>query len=105
MRNSDTTDAARQERSAYLAQHGWVSSTVRMGGGLRHEMQISLEQLGRSPRIAVAFFVIGSADSWSIQRWPADMGEQEGCSDAQLVRGYVPPGLRFDTATWADLRL
>jgi hypothetical protein len=105
MRNTDTTAAAREERQSYLAQHGWVSTTVRMSGGQRHEMQLALEHLGRAPRIAVAFFVIGTADSFSIQRWPDDLSAQDGCNDAQLVRGYVPQGLRFDPTGWAELRL
>jgi hypothetical protein len=105
MRNTDSTEEARQERRTYLTQHSWVSSTVRMSQGHAHEMQIALERVDRMPRIAVAFFVIGTGDSWSIQRWPAGIGEQEGCMDSQLVRGYVPRGLRFDPTSWAELRL
>ncbi|MEW5915730.1 MAG: hypothetical protein AB1762_04970, partial [Gemmatimonadota bacterium] len=104
MRNTDTTDSARHERQSYLAQHGWVATTVRMGRGFQHEMQIALEHLGRAPRIAVAFFVIGTGDAWSIQRWPDDLSAQDGCNDANLVRGSVPRGLRFDPSAWAELR-
>jgi hypothetical protein len=54
MRNPDSTDAALEERRSYLTQHGWVSTTFRMGGARSIEMQIALSELEPVPRLALA---------------------------------------------------
>jgi hypothetical protein len=103
MRGTDTTEPARAERRAYLAQHGWVSTTVNMGRSVVHEMQIALDQLDRPPRIALGYFVIGATTS--IVAWPGSMSASDGCVAMRLVSGYVPTGLQFTSADWAELRL
>lgn len=105
MRNPDTTDQARQERRAYRARHGWVSSTFRMSRGLTHEMQISIDLLDRVPRLALGYFVTGAADTWSILPWPSSMPLAGDCGDSELVRGRVPARLHFAPESWVELRL
>jgi hypothetical protein len=105
MRDPDSTEAARQERRAYLTEHGWVSTTVRMGGARAIEMQIALSELESAPRIALGFFIPGSNNQWSILPWPATVPTDDGCIESQLVRGYATPRLTFQPATWAELVL
>jgi hypothetical protein len=105
MRTTDSTQAAHQERRAYLAEHGWVSTTFRMGGGRSIEMQIALAELDSVPRIALAFFVPEGNDRWSILPWPAALPANDACLEPRLVRGYVPPRLRFQSGAFAELAL
>lgn len=105
MRNPDTTNQARLERRAYLARHGWLSSTFRMSRGLTHETQISIDLLDRVPRLALGYFVTGTSDTWSILPWPSSLPLEDDCADARLVRGYVPARLHFAPAGWVELRL
>ena len=44
MRATALTEEARAERSAYLAAHGWLASTMTMGDGRSQEMQIALDR-------------------------------------------------------------
>lgn len=105
MRNPDTTAAARAERAAYLAANGWVANTARMGGGLAQEFQISLDQLGNPPRLALGRFVPITGASPEIAHWPATVQATDGCVASRLVSGYVPSPLRFDPTRWLALRL
>lgn len=105
MRNPALTDAARAERAAYLNEHGWVASTEPMTKGRSQELQIELSGLGREPRIALGFFVIGSGNTTSVATWPKSMPATDGCAAPRLVSGYVPTPLRFDADSYAVLRL
>jgi len=102
MRNPDTTSQARRERDAYLARHGWVSTTFRLSGGMAHEMQIAIGL--RVPSVALAYFVPLPNNTWAIESWPLP-GEPLGCAQPELVRGLVPQRLRFRPAEWENLRL
>jgi hypothetical protein len=104
MRNADLTDQARAERSDYLSRHGWVASTVNMGQGRVQEMQISLAALGPSTRLALGYFV-ADGGTGSVMPWPGSITSGDGCSDEKLVRGHVPPRLRFEPKTWATVRM
>lgn len=104
MRNSDLGEQARRERSVYLSRHGWLASTFRMGDGLVQELQFSLAQVSGMTGIAVAFFVV-SGDTGSVVTWPGTLGPDDGCGNEQLVRGSVPPRLRFGPDGWAALTL
>jgi hypothetical protein len=105
MRTTDLTDKARGERREYLARHGWVGSTFRMGDGRAQEMQISLDLVSKTPAIALGYFVMGTGSTGSVVAWPASMPPADGCADAELVRGAVPPQLRFAPASWVTLSL
>jgi hypothetical protein len=104
MRTADLTDAAREERRRYLAQHGWVASTFNMGDGRAREMQISLARISKTPAIALGYHA-NTMTGGTVVPWPATIATSDGCVNAQLVRGFVPPRLRFDPASWATLRL
>ncbi|MCI0331400.1 MAG: hypothetical protein L0196_10750 [candidate division Zixibacteria bacterium] len=104
MRNTELNDQARAERSEYLSRHGWVASTFRMGGGLVQELQFSLTRIPGMTGLALAFFV-PEGDTGAVVTWPAALPPDDGCCDNRLVRGYVPPHLRFDPSKWAVLAL
>ena len=105
MRTPDLTELARDERRAYLARHGWVGSTFRMSDGRTQELQISLDLLPGSARLALGYFAMNTADGGDIVGWPETMPPADGCANGDLVRGHVPQPLQFDPATWAALRL
>lgn len=105
MRTPDLTEMARDERRAYLAQHGWVGSTFRMSDGRTQELQISLDLMSTAPAVAIGFFAMKEGDSFDIVRWPETMPAADGCASADLVRGRVPQHLQFNPTTWAELRL
>jgi hypothetical protein len=104
LRTTALTDAARQERRVYLAQHGWVGSTVRMGQGKNHELQISLAMTGARPRIALGYYRM--AGEGSRVTWPASLaGSSEGCAELRLIQGWVAEHPRFDPARYPELEL
>jgi hypothetical protein len=102
MRATALTEEARSERAAYLTAHGWLASTTNMGDGRAQEMQIALDRLGKTPRLALARFVI-AGDSGSIAAWPETMTQDDGCRAPDLVRGNVPARLRFEPERWIAL--
>lgn len=103
MRNTAFTSAALAERRAYLAEHGWLASTARMGDGRNQELQIALTRVPATARLAVAYYL--TSDQGSVVAWPDSMSATDGCTELQLVRGFVPPRLRFDPRRWAALHL
>ncbi len=104
MRNTALTEEARAERSEYLSRQGWLASTYRMSEGRVYELQISLALLPETSTLAVAYFV-PAGDSGSVRAWPESLVPGDGCADDKLVRGYVPPKLRFEPKPWAALRM
>jgi hypothetical protein len=104
MRNTALTEGAREERRAYLAQHGWVASTARMGLGRNHELQIALALTGPRPRIALGYFrMAGEGDRVT---WPASLtGSAEGCAELRLIQGWVAEDPRFDPTLYPELEL
>ncbi len=102
MRNTELTERAVKERRDYLERHGWLASTQGMGEGKVHELQISLDLMESMSKLAVAYFAL---EAGSIAAWPGSLAADDGCLDASLVRGNVPPRLRFEPRTWADLTL
>lgn len=105
MRATDTTEAVRQERRAYLEQHGWVASTMNMSQGRGTEMQVALSEFDSVPRLALAWYITEGGAEARVVGWPATLTQGEGCVALQLVQGYVPRGLSFGTSDWAELRL
>ena len=103
MRNTALDAQAAGERRAYLAQHGWVASTARMGGGRVQEVQVALKSVTATTRLAISYYLTSGAGS--VMYWPDSMSSTDGCDDLQLVRGYVPTRLRFDPSRWAALKL
>ena len=100
MRNTALDDSARSQRAAYLAQHGWLASTVRMGNdGRSQEIQIALRQFPLPYSIALGRWLFSN----NVESWPATITEQDGCIALQLVRGSVPQGLSFKSATWVTV--
>jgi hypothetical protein len=104
MRNPALTEAASRERADYLSRHGWVASTFPMGGGRVQEMQITLDRHAGIPALALALFV-PQGDSGTVVSWPGTLAPTDGCAEPLLVRGYVPPRLRFVPAGWARIDL
>ena len=104
MRNTGLTEAERMERQNYLAQHGWLGSTARMGEGKHHELQISLALTGPRPRVAVGYF--RSAGAGERVTWPASLaGGPEGCAELRLIQGWVVAHPRFEPAGYPELAL
>lgn len=95
-------------RARFLAERGWVGSTLPMGTHGHAEMQIALDQLdARDPRIRVAFFMEDAGHGETIASW-AQRGRsvpRDDCADDRLVRGYPPERVTFRKATWMKLRL
>jgi hypothetical protein len=104
MRNPALTEPASRERADYLSRHGWVASTFRMGGGRVQELQIALDRHAGMQAVALALFV-PQGDSGTVVSWPGTLAPTDGCAEPRLVRGYVPPRLRFAPAGWARLIL
>ena len=100
MRATDDGEQARAQRAAYLAAHGWVASTVRMGAVPEKEMQIALPVMAAEPRLALGYYVIRDS---TVTGWPASL--HDGCTDSRLVRGYAPEQTSFQMDQWASLRL
>ena len=98
MRDTAVTEAAASARRAYLAEHGWVASTARMGGGRSQEFQIDLGRMPKGARIAVGYY--GLAGQGSVLGWPDDLRTSDGCAAIELVRGMTPGTLSFDSARW-----
>lgn len=95
---------AEQQRARFLAEHGWVGSTVVMGNPQHAEIQIALDQLDpRDLRIGVAFFMEDDGRGERIASWPRAM--RDDCGNDRLVRGYAPDRLTFRKKTWTKLSL
>jgi len=100
MRNTALDDAARSERAAYLRDHGWVASTVRMGNeGRSQEMQIALNKFKLPFSLALGRWLFTN----STESWPATLTDHEGCISLQLVRGSVPQDLQFKVPFWLTI--
>jgi hypothetical protein len=98
MRSTALDDAARSQRATYLAENGWVASTVRMGNDQRsQEMQLSLRRFPLPFSIALARWLLTTSSS---EAWPATITDHDGCFSQQLVRGSVPQDLRFKPSFW-----
>jgi hypothetical protein len=104
MRTPDLTEQAAAERREYLARHGWVGSTFRMGDGRVQELQVAIILASRAPRVALGYFAI-AGNSGSVVKWPSSLDPSDGCINRELVTGNVPSLLGFDPASWASLRL
>ena len=102
MRNTALDARAVGERRAYFAQHGWVASTARMGGGHVQEVQVALKGITAATRLAISYYL--TSGEGSVMYWPDSMSSTDGCDDLKLVRGYVPTRLRFDPSRWYALR-
>jgi hypothetical protein len=95
---------AGQRRARFLAEHGWIGSTVPMGNPRHAEIQIALDQLdSRDLRIGVAFFMEDEGRGEGIASWPR--GPHDDCANDRLVRGYAPERLTFRKKTWTKLSL
>lgn len=104
LRNTALTDAAREERKAYLAQHGWVGSTARMGQGRNHELQISLALMGARPQLGVGYYRM--AGEGNRVTWPASLAARsEGCAELRLIQGWVAEHPRFEPSLYPELEL
>ena len=100
MRSTALDDSARTQRAAYLAQHGWLASTVRMGNDSRsQEIQIALRQYPLPFSIALGRWLFSN----NVESWPATITDHDGCFALQLVRGSVPQGLSFKSVNWVTV--
>lgn len=99
MRNTALDDEARAQRAAYLNEHGWVGSTVRMSDGRSQEMQLSLTRFTPPLKLALGRWLFSNA----VELWPASLDASDGCATQRLVNGWVPQGLRFNSAGWLTI--
>ena len=96
------------QRARFLAERGWLGSTVRMGDPRHAEMQIALDQLDpRDLRISIAVFMEGEGRGEQIASWSraGPRAARDGCADDRLVRGYAPERLSFRKNAWTRVRL
>ena len=102
MRNTALTPAAGEERRAYLAQHGWVASTFRMGNGRNHEIQMSLGMMDEEHRMAIGYYRTAGTPI----TWPESLvANGEGCGELRLLQGYVTSDPRFRPDLYPTLEL
>lgn len=95
---------ADQRLARFLADHGWIGSTVPMGNPRHAEMQIALDQLDpRELRIGIAFFMGDEGRGEGIASWPRAL--RDDCANDRLVRGYAPERATFRKKTWTKLTL
>ena len=105
MRATALTEEAQGERSAYLATHGWLASTMKMGDGRSQEVRLALDdRLGKVKYLGISRFVI-ERDGGFVSAWPATMAKDDGCREPELVRGNVPARLRFVPERWMALEM
>jgi hypothetical protein len=98
MRSPALDSVARAERAAYLAAHGWVASTIRMGADQRsQEIQIAFRKFPSPFSLAIGrWLTAANRSEW----WPATITDHDGCFSQQLVTGFVPQGIVFKPAFW-----
>ncbi len=100
MRNTALDEAARDQRAAYLATHGWVATTVRMSGDQRsQEFQLALSRFPMPMSLAMGRWLFSNEG----ELWPGTISDHEGCVSQQLLRGYVPQDLAFKIPQWATI--
>ena len=93
------------QRARFLAERGWVGSTVPMGNPRHAEMQIALDQLDpRDLRISVAVLLEDAGSGEEIASWSRARA-RDGCANERLVRGYAPDRLSFRRSGWTKVRL
>jgi len=92
----------------FLAERGWLGSTVPMGNPRHTEMQIALDQLDpRDLRLSVAVFMEDEGRGEQIASWSraGPRAVRDGCANDRLVRGYAPERLSFRKNAWTRVRL
>jgi hypothetical protein len=101
MRNTALDEAARGQRAAYLAQHGWVGSTVRMSDGRSQEMQIAFSRFPAPFNLAMGRWLLSNG----VEPWPAAItsGDHDGCVAQRLVNGYALQDLKFHSMNWVPI--
>ena len=96
------------QRARFLAERGWLGSTVPMGNPRHAEMQIALDQLDpRDLRISIAVFMEDDEGGADIASWSraGARAVRDGCANDRLVRGYAPEKLAFRKNGWTRVRL
>lgn len=96
------------QRARFLAERGWLGSTVPMGNPRHAELQIALDQLDRRDlRISLAFLLEDQGRGEEIASWarPGARAARDGCANERLVRGYAPERLTFRKNAWTRVRL
>lgn len=92
----------------FLADRGWLGSTVPMGNPRHAEMQIALDQLDpRALRVAVAYVLEDAGGGGEIAQWSraGARAARDGCANERLVRGDAPDRLTFRKNTWTRVKL
>jgi hypothetical protein len=93
-----------QRRARFLAERGWIGSTVPMGNPRHAEIQVAVDQLDpRDLRIGIAFFMEDEGRGEGIASW--SRGPRDDCANDRLVRGYAPERLTFRKSSWTKLSL
>ena len=96
------------QRARFLAERGWLGSTVPMGNPRHAEMQIALDQLDpRDLRISIAVSMEDEGRGEQIASWSraGPRAARDGCANDRLVRGYAPERLSFRKNAWTRVRL
>ncbi|HJU69705.1 MAG TPA: hypothetical protein VJ650_15805 [Gemmatimonadaceae bacterium] len=96
------------QRARFLAERGWLGSTVAMGNPRHAEMQIALDQLdARDLRISIAVLLEDEGRGEQIASWSRSGARavRDGCANDRLVRGEAPEKLVFLKSGWTRVRL
>ena len=96
------------QRARFLAERGWLGSTVPMGNPRHAEMQIALDQLDpRDLRISIAVLMEDEGRGEQIASWSRTGARavRDGCANDRLVRGNAPQKLSFKKSAWTRVRL
>lgn len=101
MRNTALDAAAQSQRAAYLDQHGWVASTVRMSDGRSQEMQIAFSRFPAPFNVGMGRWLLSNG----VEPWPAAIttGDHDGCVAQRLVNGYALQDLKFHSINWVPI--
>ena len=101
--NHEQAQEARGKRADFLARHGWVASTVHMGGRepvLEYRIWIDLLD-PKKPALGVV--VMSLEENPVLVRVPEGM--DDGCGRLELVRGLASEEERFDPSGWLQLSM
>lgn len=101
----DSSGSVKQKRADFLMNHGWVASTVSMGGDetetfLEYKIRLDLFDSVR-PKLGVAGMLLESNQKFI--HLPAKLND--GCSSPELIRGFPPEQGQFNTSGWLSLTI
>lgn len=98
-----------READVLLRDEGWMATTVGSDRGREQEFAIRFDRLGlpgKAAPVAVGYLVTppdaNDLSAAAALVWPS--GLDDAVADVQLLAGFNPDGLRFETTRWVTLR-